>query len=144
MPPRTRKQQPVALSSAAPADEPLPALVSPDTPPPAVPEPPVTVAKPRRKAPPASEDVVRPPRSQHSVYLPNDLWDRARGFVAYVQWHEVEDEPDTLADLVTEALESMLAGKEKTYNKGQPFRRKALATGPGQRGRGRIGQGRAR
>ena len=77
---------------------------------------------------------------QRSVYLEEDLWERARAAIAYIKYFEVAEEPDTLAALISAGIEVKVAELEAAYNDGEPFRPAArkLPTGPGRAGLRRL------
>lgn len=133
MPPARRKGVPTPIT-----------LSTPDAPPAAVQSPAASsVAQPA--ALPAAAVVDEPPAKpvfrQRSVYLEQELWERARGAIAYVKYFELDGEPDTLASLIGAALEQEVAKLENRYNDGRPFRRpKRLSTGPGRSGVTRLEQ----
>lgn len=147
MPPSRRRNSPVALSTP---DAPPPTLSTPDAPPapPAAGAPtpirrkksaaPASPSKPAESAPPAAE--AKAVYRQRSVLLEQKLWERARAAVAYIKYFEVEDEPDTLAALISSGLAEKVLDLEDRLNDGEPFRPagKKLPTGPGRAGVRRL------
>lgn len=133
MPPRRRNGDPVPVTTAAPKKTPAP-LARPDAP-----APPVSVEPPAAEPTPAKKSG---PYKQRSVYLPDHLWNRARAAIAYVQYFEQEGEPDTLAALIGQSLESKIDQMESDYNDGEPFKKvRRLSTGPGRAGVKRLTTG---
>lgn len=132
MPPRKRATA-VPMTTAEPPDEPT--LTRPDAPPTAA-----RAASGKASSKAEDEAPKRVPHKQRSVYLPEDIWQRARAAVAYITYFDVEGVPDTMAAIVSAGLEVEVARLEAELNKGKPFRPAArrLTTGPGRAGASRL------
>lgn len=112
MPPRARKT-PAPLTGARRTAEPDALDAAPTPPPAAAPEPESVESEPQRTS----------TKVQRTINLEVSILEDARAAVTYLAAYVPEAGVKSLADLVNPALAQAVRQLEKTYNKGEPFRR---------------------